>query len=580
MSQNDIIQEYLGNKSWRKNENANTNDSFSNMFNYVSGKIFAYDFLNALPEESRKAHLDGILHIHNLETGGYVPYCSGHNLKMLLLQGMKTPSINSKPAKHLNSVTDHIMNWLYCSQMEFAGAQAFSDVDTLIAPFIKADHLSYKDVKQQIQKLVFNLNFTMRSSSQTPFTNLTLNYSVPKFLENEHCIVGGEYKDFTYADCLDEVYMVDKAFTEVMNEMDPEGKPFTFPILTINLTNKFPWDNEVAKLMALNCANLGSFYFMNYLGSGISEDTVRSMCCRLRINLDDFNGPKGIWNTGAGTGSLGVVTLNLPRLAFDCKGNDTLLYEMLDNRLEMALSILKMRKERSSKNMQRLMPFSMANGWSMKNYFMTIGLLGFNEFCLNYGTGHILEHDNLAFMQKVLSYIKDWTIAKQKETKELINIEMVPGEGSSYRLAQVDRKLCKGIKTMGNAFAPYYSALLIPPSYNIDTFDRIEKEEQILPIFSGGTVFRTYLGEQAPPVNTTLQYLQTVAKSKIPYFDITATFSVCSQEKKVIRGKHFDCPDCNGNTEIYSRVVGYYRPYDKYNIGKKMEFNERRYTII
>jgi len=507
--------------------------------------------------------------------------CCGNNLKLLLLNGMKTPSINSKPAKHLNSVTDHVMNWLYCSQMEFSGAQSFGDFDTLIAPFVKKDKLSYNEVKQQIQKLCFNLNFTMRSSSQTPFTNLTLNYSIPKFLENEHAIIGGLETSFTYADCLDEVYMIDKAFTEVMNEMDPNGRPLTFPILTVNLTSRFPWDSEVAKLLANNCANIGSYYFMNYLGSGIGEDTARSMCCRLKIDLSKFNGPKGLWNMGEGVGSLGVVTINLPRIAFESKGKgDAFFFNLLEERLAMALNILKVRKERIHKYMKRLMPFSLSNGWSMKNYFMTIGIIGINEMCINYLDAHILESNGTRFTAKVLEFIREWTINKQVETKELINMEMVPAEGCSYRLALVDRKLNPKIFTEGTAGAPYYSSLLIPASYRVDILDKINFEEKLLPLFSGGTIFRTYLGDSIPSDEATLDFIKTVSKSKIPYFDITATYSVCPVEGKVIRGVVNKCPSCNADTEVYSRVVGYYRPFDKYNIGKRAEFNERRYTNI
>lgn len=582
MVQNNYIEEYLSNRSWRKNENANINESFSGLYNYVSAKMFANDFLSALPLGLRRAHNDAKIHIHNLESGGYIPYCAGHNLKLMLMNGMKTQSINSRPAKHLNSITDHVMNFLYCSQMEFSGAQAFSDIDTLLAPYVRKDKLTYKEVKQQVQKLCFNLNFTMRAASQTPFTNLTLNYGIPKFLENEHAIIGGLENGVAYGDCLEEVYMIDKAFTEVMNDMDPNGKPLTFPILTVNLTSKFPWEHEIAQLLAQNCANLGSYYFMNYIGSGIDEDTARSMCCRLKLDLTKFNGPKGLWNMGEGVGSLGVVTINLPRVAYDAKGKDEkVLFELLDERLEMALEVLKLRKERIHKYMKRLMPFSLANGWSMKNYFMTIGLLGFNEMCTNYLLAHILEDRGEAFATKVLEHIREWTIKKQIETKELINMEMVPAEGCSYRLALVDRKLNPDIRTSGTTNAPYYSSLLIPASFrNVDVVDKIKFEEKILPLFSGGTIFRTYLGDKTPPNNAVISFLKMVSSSKIPYFDITATYSVCSAEGKMLRGVVNTCPSCNNPTEVYSRVVGYYRPYSKYNIGKKQEFNERKYTTL
>jgi len=575
------INEYLSSSHWRKKENSNTNESFSNLTNYVSSKIFANDFLMALTEEQRNAHENGLLHIHNLETGGYVPYCCGHNLKFLLQMGMKTPSISSKPAKHLNSLMDHVMNWLYCSQMEFAGAQSFSDFDTLVAPFIKKEKLSYKEVKQQLQKLIFNLNFTMRSSSQTPFTNLSLNIGTPKFLAEERAIIGGEDAGFTYGDCVDETYMVDQAIAELMSERDIEGRPFTFPVLTINLNGRFPWDSELAKVIARNCASMGSFYFMNYLGSGIQEDVIRSMCCRLSLKIDQLSGPKGMWNTGDGTGSMGVVTINLPRLGYEYKGKDeALFFEELDKRLELSLAILKIRKDRIKKHMKDMMPFNMANGWSMKNYFMTIGLLGFNEFIMNYLDLDILSNTGVIFTDKVLTHIKDWSIKKQHEMGELINIEMVPGEGCSYRLAKVDRKLCKDIITLGDDKAPYYSTLMVPPSLDVDMMDRMMVEEDLLPLFSGGTIFRTFIGEKEPSEEAVLDYIKLVGNSKVPYYDITTTYAVCTKDGSYTRGNVDTCPKCNSPTDVYSRVVGYYRAKSKYNIGKRAEFEARKYVNI
>jgi len=896
-----LIKKYLNNRSWRIKENANTNESFSNLQYYISSNILANDFLRSIPPRLRRAHRDALLHIHNLESGGYVPYCSGHNLKSLIAYGMKTVTINSRPAKHLTSLTDQVMNWLYMAQMEFAGAQAFNDFDTLIAPFIKKDKVGYREVKQQIQKLIFNLNYcydeetevltdegfkkflylsgnekvltlnmennrlewndiengkvyifyykgpmfhfkhknldlkvtpnhrlvirekdqwifkeaenlqnkqylmpitgdwvgvnnnyiqlekisrkkhdhnskifdklpiepylrllgiylaegniiwrddkghyglyiaqenpvkrkkikeglkdlpynvqeyknclviynkqlanhfkkfgkardkfipkeikdlppkylkilldwmflgdgykdeayftisdklrddvqeciiklgygtnysianqnkvwritkkkrrvvsvypkkdleiewyeglifcievkngnmvvrrngkvvisgnTMRSASQTPFTNLSLNYCVPNFLRGEHAIVGGDLIDLTYDDCLEEIYLIDRAFSEIMMEKDPTGIPFTFPILTINLTSRFDWDHPVVDLMAENARSVGSYYWMNYIGSGISEDTVRSMCCRLNISLKELSGPRGLWNTGEGTGSLGVVTINFPRLGYDMKGKDEdKFFEELDRRMNMALEILLFRKQRIKKYMKRMMPFNLLNGWSMRTYYMTIGVIGLNELCLNYLGEDIV--DNIDFIVKVLNFMRSWTSTKQKELKQLINIEMIPGEGSSYRLAYVDRKLHPDIKTLGTKKAPYYSALLIPPSKNLDLFDRIKLEERVLPLFTGGTIFRVFLGEKRPNREAIKDLIKKLASTKIPYFDITTTFSVCKKEGKTFNGVHYKCPDCGGRTEVFSRVVGYYRPVSRWNIGKREEFKDRRY---
>uniref|UniRef100_A0A6M3XQ27 Putative anaerobic ribonucleoside-triphosphate reductase n=1 Tax=viral metagenome TaxID=1070528 RepID=A0A6M3XQ27_9ZZZZ len=576
---NDLINKYLKGSNWRLRENANTNESFSNMQNFIASNILANDFLSSLPYKHRKAHQDALIHIHNLESGGYVPYCAGHSLKLLIMNGMKTFTINSRPAKHLNSITDQVMNWLYCAQMEFAGAQAFSNFDVLIAPFIKKDNLPYSEVKQQIQKLIYNLNMTMRSSSQTPFSNLSLDYSVPRFLENEEAIVGGNLTGFKYSDCLDEISMIDRVISELMMEKDPNGIPFTFPILSINLTKKFDWDSEASRLMAENANKVGSYYWMSYLGSDIDEDSIRSLCCRLSLDMKELSGPTGLWNTAEGTGSLGVVTINFPRLGFDCRGKDEdIFFEKLRERLEIAISILNFRKERIKKYQDRMMPVNLLNGWSMKNYFITIGVIGFNELCLNYLGTDIIQ--NIPFIEKVMKFLRKWIKEKQMETKQLINIEIIPGEGSSYRLAYVDRKLNPGIITLGTKSAPYYTSLLIPASSDIDLFERLKLEEKILPLFTGGTIFRVFTGEKEVDTDIVLDLIKKISSTKIPYFDLTNTFSVCKKEAKTFRGAKQKCPECNGETEVYSRVVGYYRDIKKWNIGKVEEFHNRKYVNL
>jgi len=576
MKRNGLIYKYLNKRSWRIRENANTNESFSNMQYFLSSNLLANDFLRSIPKKYREAHKNALIHIHNLESGGYIPYCAGHNLKLLIMQGMKTNTINSNPAKHLDSITDQVMNFLFCSQMEFAGAQAFNDFDTLLAPFIKKDHLSYKRVKQQMQKLVYNLNMTMRAASQTPFTNLSLNFTTPNYLKEEEAIVGGEGTNFKYSECQEEIEMIDKAITEVMMEKDPRGIPFTFPILTVNLVKNFPWDNEASKLMFIEASNVGSFYWMNYLGSGIDEDSVRAMCCRLNISLKELAGPRGLWNTGEGTGSLGVVTINFSNLGYLAKKKDEgFFWEELERRLNMAYNILNFRKRRIKKYMKLMMPFSLMNGWSMKNYYLTIGVIALNEMCLNYFGSDITE--NVDFIVKILKYMRKWASKKQEETGQLINIEQVPGEGCSYRLAYVDRKIHKDIITLGTKREPYYSATLIPLSYEIDLFDRLKMEEKVLPLFSGGTIFRVLTGEKTIPWSMTKELVKKISSTKIPYFDLTATFSVCKKEAKTFKGPKEKCPDCGGPVEVFSRVVGYYRPVSKWNIGKKREFKDRRY---
>jgi len=576
---NNLIYEYLFDKSWRKKENANVNESFSNMQNYLANRILANDFLKSIPRKYRLAHIKGLIHIHNLESGGYIPYCAGHSLMRLVMDGMKTLTVRSKPPKHFSSFCDIMMNYLFCSQQEFAGAQSFISFDSLGAPFIKVDNLDYKEVKQQIQKLIYNLNMTMRASNQTPFTNLTLDYGIPEYLEDVDAIVGGETVSFKYSDCLDELAMIDRAISEVMTEKDPDGKPFTFPVLTINLTDKIDWNSEEMKLVGLNCSDVGSYYFFNMIGSGIEESTVRSMCCRLRINYQDLGIPKGYWNMFENTGSLGVCTINMPRLGYDCRNKDeSKLLETLEDRMDMALDILLFRKKRIKKYMKRMMPFNLLNGWRMKNYYVTIGVIGLNEMCQNYLNSDLMH--NVGFVTRILNYMRDWSRRKQREIKQLINIEMIPGEGASYRLAYVDRKLCQNIKTQGTKHAPYYTTLLIPPSIEIDLFDRLKIEEQILPLFTGGTIFRVFIGEHSVTSSAIISLIKKISSTKIPYYDITCTYSICKKEGKTFRGIHYKCPNCSSKTEIYSRVVGYYRPLNRWNIGKVQEFYDRKYTNL
>jgi len=576
---NNYIRTYLSNKDWRLSENANWNDSFSKMQYYIASKVLANDFLKAIGRKARYAHNHAFIHIHNLESGGYIPYCSGHNLRKLLLNGMKTPTVISLPPKHLSSAVDLMANWILMSQLEFAGAQAFNDVDTLLAPYVRYDRLSYKEVKQCIQKFIYNVNFTSRQSGQSPFSNVSLNCGIPSYLENEPVVIGKEDTGTVYADYIEEIEMIDRAFIELMTEGDPLNRPFTFPLLTVNLTDKFDWDSEIAKGIAHNCSTRGSFYFMNYIGTGIPVDSIRAMCCRLTLDLSQLSGPRGLWNTGDGTGSLGVVTINFPRLGYETRNKDEdYFFDTLLERMDLALYILNLRKQRILKYMNRLMPFSLANGWTMRTYYLTIGVIGLNEMCLNMFDSPIME--NVDFVVKVLKFMRKYAVEKQKEMEQLINIEMIPGEGSSYRLAYIDRKECKDIKYLGTKRAPYYSALLIPPLYGLSLPEQVEISEKILPLFTGGTIFRIFLGEQTPETMSLLNLIRKMSQHNIPYYDVTTTYSVCIKESRVFTGVHYKCPECGSECEIYSRVVGYYRPVKRWNIGKQQEFKDRRYINV
>jgi len=318
---------------------------------------------------------------------------------------------------------------------------------------------------------------------------------------------------------------------------------------------------------------------MNYIGTGIPEDTIRAMCCRLTLDLSELSGPRGLWNTADGTGSLGVVTINFPRLAYQSRHRDeSYFFEQLTDRMDLALDILLIRKKRIQKYMKRLMPFNTMNGWTMRTYYLTIGVIGLNEMCLNmFGTPIM---NNVDFVVKVLNYMRKYVVEKQKELNQLINIEMIPGEGSSYRLAYIDRKECKDIVTLGTKNAPYYTALLIPPKYQVPLPEKVEIGEKILPLFTGGTIFRVFLGEQTPEPMSLLNFIKKLSNTKIPYYDITTTYSVCTKEGIVLNGVYYKCPYCNAETEIYSRVVGYYRPVKHWNVGKRQEFKDRKYYSL
>lgn len=882
MSDN-LIDQYLNNNNWRIKENSNTSYSFSGLKFYIDGHILADYALDNLPENIRNAHKKGDFHIHNLESGNLIRYCSGNSLQSLLMKGLWTPAVISKPAKHFNTAVDHVMNYLYMMQMEVAGAVAFNDVDTLLAPFIRADKLMYKEVKQNIQRLIFNLNFTLRSASQcideeteiltdngwkgidsitnddkvltinintknleycdidrivkydvnedlinlynkridqlvtkkhkvlvfrywtndiefreaekvfsydsswliplnanfdypdfnisdndlklhawilseghirpdnrititqsivnqpyieeiksllnsmnipfkiyyrknsgfsnnpnaqiyiklrdfptaskefhkwfhklsrrqcklfldeyrkgdgaktrfrlytnnkyhkdilielafkagyntssrlrsngvydisiirdfkdrtwnvrkklvpytgrvwcvtsknqtmiikrnnkvcitgnTPFTNFSFNFLAPKYLKDTSAIVGGKTDNPIYGDYQKEIDMFNTAFAEVLMDRDGSTRPFTFPIPTINLTKGIDFNSEAFRMMLIEDMALGSYYFMNYIGSGISEETVRAMCCRLNIDLSELSAAGGLWNMGDSTGSLGVVTLNLPRIGFLSK-SDAEILEKIDYLMDLAKDELLLKEETLRKCYNiGITPFSKFYDLNLDHYFRTIGVLGLNELCLNY-TGKGLLH-NAEFGQKIIQHMRNHTKKLQKETGKLFNLEMTPAEGSSYRLARKDREMYNdNIKTLGTAEAPYYTSLLIPPSEELDVFERLKIEQNILPLFSGGTVFRVFVGDDCDDVGPISSLIQKISNSKVPYFDVTRTFSICAIENKMFNGSIEVCPDCGKPTEVYSRVVGYYRAVNRWNIGKQQEFKDRKYVSI
>ncbi|MEM3045513.1 MAG: ribonucleoside triphosphate reductase [Candidatus Bathyarchaeia archaeon] len=570
-----LVEDYLAKSTWRIRENANFNYSYSGLLSYIANSYLAEFALRTMPPEAAEAHRSGDIHIHNLESGSLIPYCHGGSLFNLIKVGIRSPTVSSNPAKHFSAIVDHIANYFLISQNEFSGAQAFADFDTLTAPFVAYDHLDFKETKQCLQKLVFNLNFTSRQSFQSPFTNLTFNLGCPKSLAEEKAVIGGVETQDTYADFQDEVELINMAMAEIYMDRDAAGRPFTFPIPTVNVTRSFPWGSEAADRIFEAEAKVGSYYFMNYVGSGIEENTVRSMCCRLLIDTTQLAPPGGLFVAREGTGSLGVVTINMGRVGFLAR-DERDYFERLDRLLELAKMQLMFKAEmidRSFKN--GLLPFAEMYGFCPESYFRTIGLVGLNESCVNF-LGLPLSK-SVDFVEKVLLHVREVLRRFQAETGKPFNLEETPAEGSCHRLALLDRKRFDGIFTQGTVDAPYYTSVLVPTVEEISLIERMNVEERLLPLFTGGTVFRILLGE-APGASAAKRLVRRIVENtRIPYLDLGAVLSVCPKDRTMLYGVKETCDLCHGRTEIYARVVGYYRPTYKWNPGKQREFADRRY---
>ncbi len=555
-------------------DNANHNKSFSGLQAYLAGEQLKEFALNQIAPVDAKSYKSGDLHIHNLDSGFRIPYCHGGSLMKLLMMGLKSGDISCRPAKHLDTAVDHIANYLIISQQEFSGAQAFGDFNTLLAPFIRADKLTYEEVKQCLQRLFYNLNFPTRCSFQTPFTNLTFNLFPPKMLADLPAIVGGKNMDSSLADYTDEADMITTAACDILLEGDGTGRPLTFPIPTLNLTHRANQNSMAYEKILESVVKLGSWYFMNYIGSGIDENNVRAMCCRLNLNLAELSAARGLWNMGDGTGSLGVVSLNAGRLGYlTRKGVD--IYNALDELLARARRILMVKRRLVTESYNEgNMPLAAYYDLNLDHYFNTIGLIGLNEMFMNldgYGLFcHVVEAG------EILDYINTKLKQFQGEDEILYNLEMTPGEGSCYSLALKDHKTYPDIKTQGPEEAPYYSTLLTPPSENIDWLYRAAEESKLLPKFSGGTVFRMYLAREDDPDHTR-EIINRLAENTIPYFDFTPTIAYCPKCQVREVSTEPRCK-CGGTREIWSRVVGYVRPVAKWNAGKQAEYSSRNYV--
>ncbi len=580
-----LVNGYIGeNKDWRVKENSTVTLSVGGLILSNSGAITANYWLSEVyDDEIAQAHRQCFLHLHDLSmlTG----YCAGWSLKQLLLDGLGgvPDRITSSPAKHLSTLCNQMVNFLGIMQNEWAGAQAFSSFDTYLAPFVRADHLSYEDVKQCIQSFIYGVNTPSRWGTQAPFTNVTLDWTVPDDLKDQPAIVGGKPMDFTYGDCKKEMDMVNKAFIEIMIEGDANGRGFQYPIPTYSITKDFDWsDTENNRLLFEMTAKYGTPYFSNYINSDMKPSDVRSMCCRLRLDLRELRKKGGgYFGSGESTGSIGVVTLNLPRMAYLSPTKDA-FWHMLDKYMDIAARSLSIKRRVITRLMDEgLYPYTRRYLGTFKNHFSTIGLVGMNEALLNakWMDGHDLTtEEGRAAAIEILKHMRDRLKGYQEQYGDLYNLEATPAESTTYRFAKHDKAEFPDIITAAkDGNAPYYTnSTHLPVGYTDDIFDALEMEDEMQTLYTSGTVFHAFLGERLPTWKSAATLVKKIAENfKLPYFTLSPTYSVCA-EHGYIPGEHFSCPTCGKPAEVYSRITGYYRPVRNWNDGKVSEFKNRK----
>ncbi len=592
LSDADMVDQYLEIEDWRVRENSNMSYSLQGLNNYLSSTVIAkYWITRIYPPNIANAHFSGDVHIHDLGVLG--AYCVGWDLRDLLYSGFGgvPGKIESKPAKRFRTALGQAVNFFYTLQGEAAGAQAFSNFDTLLAPFIRSDGLSYKEVEQAIQEFFFNMNVPTRVGFQTPFTNVTLDLTVPDFMKNEAAIVGGKLADTTYGDIQPELDVFNAAFAEVMSQGDSKGRVFTFPIPTYNITKDFGWDSPIAEKVFEMTAKYGVPYFSNFINSDMKPEDVRSMCCRLRIdNRELRKRGGGFFGANPLTGSIGVVTLNMPRIGYLSKDEDE-FFERLEDTMEVAKDSLEIkRKVLEAFTESGLYPYSRRYLRNVKdkeqkywkNHFSTIGLVGLNEAIMNLLGGNIATLDGLDFAMRVLTFMREKLSDFQEQTGSIYNLEATPAEGTSYRLARIDKRKYPDIvaaneQHLKQGAEPFYTnSSQLPVDYEGDLFEALEHQDKLQTLYTGGTVFHIFLGERLHSWKAAVDLVKKVAlNSHLPYFTLTPTFSICSTHGYV-SGEHKQCPTCGAKCEVYSRVVGYLRPVDQWNDGKQAEFAVRR----
>ena len=578
-----LVNNYLKINDWRVKENSTVTYSVGGLILSNSGAITANYWLSEVyDDEVAEAHRNGDIHIHDLSmlTG----YCAGWSLKQLIKEGLGgvPGKITSSPAKHLSTLCNQMVNFLGIMQNEWAGAQAFSSFDTYLAPFVKIDNLSYKQVKQCIQSFIYGVNTPSRWGTQAPFTNITLDWLVPNDLAELNAIVGGEECDFKYKDCQKEMDMVNKAFIETMIEGDANGRGFQYPIPTYSITKNFDWsDKENNRLLFEMTAKYGTPYFSNYINSDMEPSDVRSMCCRLRLDLRELRKKSGgFFGSGESTGSVGVVTINMPRIAY-LSTDEADFFQRLDKIMDISARSLKVKRDVITQLLEvGLYPYTKRYLGTFNNHFSTIGLVGMNEAGLNakWIKKDMTTKETQDFSIKVLNHMRTRLSDYQEKYGDLYNLEATPAESTSYRLAKHDRKRFPDIITASkDGETPYYTnSSHLPVGYTEDIFEALEIQDELQTLYTSGTVFHTFLGEKLPDWSSAAALVKKIAENfRLPYYTLSPTYSICTQHG-YIAGEKSTCPICGSKTEVYSRITGYYRPVQNWNDGKAQEYKDRK----
>jgi anaerobic ribonucleoside-triphosphate reductase len=575
------INEYLERADWRVQANANQGYSLGGLILNVSGKVVAnYWLSHVYPPEIGRAHREADFHLHDLDM--LCGYCAGWSLRQLLQEGLNgvPGKVEAGPPRHFSTALGQAVNFLGTLQNEWAGAQAFSSFDTYLAPFVRKDRLDFSNVKQAIQEFVYNLNVPSRWGTQTPFTNLTFDWVCPQDLREAVPVIAGEEQPFTYGELQGEMDMINRAYIEVMSAGDAKGRVFTFPIPTYNITPDFPWHSENAARLFAMTARYGLPYFQNFINSDLQPHMVRSMCCRLQLDLRELlKRGNGLFGSAEQTGSIGVVTINCARLGFLHEQDEPALFEKLDRLAEMAKQSLEIRRKVIERLMQAgLFPYTRRYLGTLRNHFSTIGVNGINEMIRNFTLGErdITHPEGHAMALRLLERLRSRMLAFQEETGHMYNLEATPAEGTTYRFAKEDRKRYPGILQAGTAGEPYYTnSSQLPVGFTDDPFEALARQDELQTRYTGGTVLHLYMNERLSSAQACMQLVRTALRRfRLPYLTVTPTFSICASHG-YLAGEHKRCPSCGADCEVWTRVMGYHRPVSEFNPGKKGEHAER-----